>query len=83
MIEKSVEERVKNVVIEVLKVDPSRLLKGSRFIEDLGADSLDRVSLIMALEDEFKGSIGDEDAIKLTTVGEAIEFIETKMPHDA
>jgi acyl carrier protein len=70
-----IENRVKAVIKEVLKVDESRLMKESRFREDLGADSLDLVTLIMALEEEFKGTISEEDATALTTVGQSIDFI--------
>jgi acyl carrier protein len=69
------EARVKAVIKEVLKVDESRLTRETRFREDLGADSLDLVTLVMALEEEFKGSISEEDAAAMSTVGESIDFI--------
>jgi acyl carrier protein len=71
-----IEERVINVVQEVLKVDRSKLQMSSKFKEDLGADSLDQVSLIMALESEFKGSISDDDAGKMLTISDAISYIQ-------
>lgn len=72
----TIEERVINVVQEVLKVDRSKLQMNSKFKEELGADSLDQVSLIMALESEFKGSISDEDAAKMLTIGDTISYIQ-------
>jgi acyl carrier protein len=70
-----VENRVKAIIKEVLRVDESRLTRDTRFREDLGADSLDLVTLVMALEEEFKGSISEEEASAMTTVGESIDFI--------
>jgi acyl carrier protein len=75
----STEERVKNIVIELLGVDADRVVPSARFREDLEADSLDLVELIMAFEEEFGGEITDEDAQKITTVGEASEYINTHM----
>ena len=72
-------ERVKNVVEEVLKSKEDQITEQARIKEDLGADSLDTVTLLMALEDEFQGSISDEDAEKLNTVGDVVRYIETKM----
>lgn len=72
----AIEERVIKLVQEVLKVDRSKLQLTSKYKEDLGADSLDLVSLIMAFEDEFKGSISDEDAAKMLTIGDTISFLE-------
>ena len=80
MTREEVLSRISKVVIEVLKVTPEKVVPESRFKEDLGADSLDTVTLLMALEDEFKGPISDEDAAKLTTVGAATEFIAARMP---
>jgi acyl carrier protein len=74
----TVEKRVISVVKEVLRVDLSKIMPLSRIKEDLGADSLDQVSLIMALEEEFKGSISDEEAKELITVGDAVKFIQKK-----
>jgi acyl carrier protein len=75
----STEERVKNIVVELLGVDSDRVVPSARFREDLEADSLDLVELIMAFEEEFGGEITDEDAQKITTVGEAISYIGTHM----
>jgi acyl carrier protein len=75
----STEERVRNIVIDLLGVDADRVVADARFREDLEADSLDLVELIMAFEEEFGGEISDEDAQKITTVGEAVSYIETQM----
>ena len=72
-------EQVKNIIVELLAVDPSKVIKEARFREDLEADSLDLVELIMEFEDEFGGEISDEDAQKITTVGDAVQFLEEKM----
>ncbi len=72
-------EQVKNIIIELLAVDPSKVAKEARFREDLEADSLDLVELIMEFEDEFGGEISDEDAQKIVTVGDAVQFLEEKM----
>ncbi|EAT13330.1 acyl carrier protein [Bermanella marisrubri] len=71
----SIEERVKKVVCEQLGVKEEEAKGTARFVEDLGADSLDTVELVMALEEEFETEIPDEDAEKLTTVQEAIDYI--------
>jgi len=71
----SIEERVKKVVCEQLGVKEDEAKGTARFVEDLGADSLDTVELVMALEEEFETEIPDEDAEKLTTVQEAIDYI--------
>ncbi len=75
----STEERVKNIVVELLGVDDDRVIPEARFREDLEADSLDLVELIMAFEEEFGGEITDEDAQSITTVGQAVEYINTHM----
>jgi acyl carrier protein len=75
----SVEDRIKNIVVDLLGVDADRVVPAARFREDLEADSLDLVELIMAFEEEFGGEITDEDAQKITTVGEAISYINTNM----
>lgn len=72
----SPEERIKKIVIEQLGVNESQVTKEAHFIDDLGADSLDTVELVMALEEEFEGEIPDEEAEKLTTVGSAVDYIE-------
>ncbi len=72
----SVEERVKDIVAEQLGVDKEKIKKESNFVNDLGADSLDTVELVMELEEEFDISIADDAAEKIQTVGEAINHIE-------
>ena len=72
-------EDVKSIITELLDVETSEITNESRFREDLGADSLDLVELIMAFEDKFGGEISDEQAQKITTVGEAVSYIDTNM----
>lgn len=72
-------EKVKSVISEQLGVKPEEVTDGAKFVDDLGADSLDTVELVMALEEEYGVEIPDEDAEKLTTVGEAIKYIEEKI----
>jgi acyl carrier protein len=72
-------EKVKKIIIELLAVDPSKVTTEARFREDLEADSLDLVELIMEFEDEFGGEISDEDAQKIATVGDAVQFLEKNM----
>lgn len=74
----AVEDKVKSIIVEQLGVKPEEITPTASFIDDLGADSLDTVELIMALEEEFSIEIPDEDAEKLTTVGMAIKYIEQK-----
>ncbi len=71
----SVEERVKELIIEQLGVETGQVTDRAKFVEDLGADSLDTVELVMALEEEFSIEIPDEDAEKITSVGDAIKYI--------
>ncbi|BBG30726.1 MULTISPECIES: acyl carrier protein [Zymobacter] len=71
----SIEERVKKIVVEQLGVKPEEVQNNSSFTEDLGADSLDTVELVMALEEEFDTEIPDEEAEKITTVQEAIDYV--------
>jgi len=71
----SIEERVKKIVIEQLGVNEEEVKNASSFIDDLGADSLDTVELVMALEEEFGCEIPDEEAEKITTVQQAIDYI--------
>jgi acyl carrier protein len=78
----SVDQRVQNIVVELLGVKEEQVIQEARFREDLEADSLDLVELIMAFEEEFQGDISDEDAQKITTVGEAVEYIRTHMITD-
>jgi acyl carrier protein len=73
----SIQEKVKEIVVNQLGVAPEQVKEEAKFIEDLGADSLDQVELIMALEEEFGADIPDEDAEKLGTVGDAIKYIES------
>ena len=75
----STEERVKNIVVDLLGVDADRVVPAARFREDLEADSLDLVELIMAFEEEFGGEITDEDAQKITSVSEAVSYIQQNM----
>ncbi len=70
-------ERVKKIVVEHLNVDQDKVTEAASFIEDLGADSLDTVELVMAFEEEFGIEIPDEDAEKITRVKEAVEYIES------
>ena len=74
---KPVEERVKEIIVEQLGVEEDEVLPAAKFIEDLGADSLDTVELVMAFEEEFGIEIPDEDAEKITRVKEAIEYIDS------
>jgi acyl carrier protein len=78
MAEKSIEEKVKDIIVEQLGVNPEQVTPQASFIEDLGADSLDIVELVMAFEEEFGVEVPDEDAEKLQTVGDVIKYIEDK-----
>jgi acyl carrier protein len=78
----SVEERVKKIVIDQLGVEEGQVTKEAKFVEDLGADSLDTVELVMALEEEFKLEIPDTEAEKITTVGQAIDYIDAHIPKE-
>jgi acyl carrier protein len=75
----SVEERVKKIVIEQLGAKDEEVTNDASFVEDLGADSLDTVELVMALEEEFECEIPDEEAEKITTVQQAIDYIEANV----
>jgi acyl carrier protein len=68
-------DTVRGIIVELLAVDPSKVTTEARFREDLGADSLDLVELIMAFEEKFSAEISDEDAQKILTVGEAVKYI--------
>ncbi|HUV58844.1 MAG: acyl carrier protein [Proteobacteria bacterium] len=72
----SVEEKIKKIICEQLEVDEKDVIPEASFVDDLGADSLDQVELIMAMEEEFGISISDEEAEKIATVRNAIEYIE-------
>jgi acyl carrier protein len=74
-----IESRVRNIVVELLGVDEDQVVAWARFREDLEADSLDLVELIMAFEEEFNGEISDEQAQTITTVGEAVAYIHENM----
>ena len=74
-----ISERVKKIVIEHLGVDEEKVTDGASFIDDLGADSLDTVELVMAFEEEFKCEIPDDIAEKIGTVKDAVNFIEEKL----
>jgi acyl carrier protein len=76
MTQKTVEERVKEIICEQLGVEDGEVNPQAKFIEDLGADSLDTVELVMAFEEEFDLEIPDEEAEKITTVGDAIQYIK-------
>jgi len=71
-------DRVKELVVEQLGVEAEEVTEGASFVDDLGADSLDIVELVMAFEEEFDLEIPDEDAEKIQTVGHAIEYIKSK-----
>jgi len=75
----SYEDRVKEIIVEQLGVDPGEVTNEASFIDDLGADSLDTVELVMAFEEEFGLEIPDEDAEKLVTVGTAIDYLKNKI----
>jgi len=72
-------EEIKVIIIDLLGVDEDKVTREANFRDDLEADSLDLVELIMAFEDKFGGEISDEDAQKITTVGEAVDYIEVRM----
>jgi acyl carrier protein len=76
--EKSIEEKVKDIIVEQLGVNPEQVTPQASFIEDLGADSLDIVELVMAFEEEFSVEVPDEDAEKLQTVGDVINYIKER-----
>ena len=76
--EKSIEEKVKDIIVEQLGVNPEQVTPQASFIEDLGADSLDIVELVMAFEEEFGVEVPDEDAEKLQTVGDVINYIKER-----
>jgi len=78
----SIEERVKKIITEQLGVDLEQVTNDASFVDDLGADSLDTVELVMALEEEFDCEIPDEDAEKITTVQQAIDYIKAHVEEE-
>ncbi len=78
----SIEEQVKSIVAEQLGVKEDEVTNDASFVDDLGADSLDTVELVMALEEEFETEIPDEDAEKITTVQQAIDFVSASSKKD-
>ena len=78
----SIEERVKKIITEQLGVTLEQVTNDASFVEDLGADSLDTVELVMALEEEFDCEIPDEDAEKITTVQQAIDYIKAHVEEE-
>lgn len=79
MDEKTIEAKVKEIIVEQLRVEPDQVKPEAQFVNDLGADSLDTVELIMALETAFNIEISDEQAEKIKTVGEALEHIKSQV----
>ena len=73
-----IQDQVKKIVVDHLGIDESKVTPESKFIDDLGADSLDTVELVMAFEEEFGSEISDNEAEKILTVGDAIKFIENQ-----
>lgn len=82
MSENSIEEKVKDIIVEQLGVNPEQVNPEAKFIEDLGADSLDTVELVMAFEEEFSIEVPDEEAEKLQTVGDVIRYVEGNQNND-
>ena len=78
MADASIEDKVKNIIVEQLGVSEDQVKSEAKFVEDLGADSLDTVELVMAFEEEFDITVPDEDAEKLTSVGEVVSYIEAQ-----
>ena len=74
----TVDERLRSIIVDQLGVDPEKVVANASFVNDLGADSLDTVELVMAFEEEFGAEIPDEDAEKLQTVGDAIKYVTEK-----
>ncbi len=74
----ALEDKVKEIIVEQLGVNADQVVEGASFIEDLGADSLDTVELVMAFEEEFGAEIPDEDAEKMTSVGGVISYLKEK-----
>jgi acyl carrier protein len=74
-----IDERVKKIIVEQLGVEENKVVPEASFVEDLGADSLDNVELVMALEEQFDTEIPDEDAQKILTVRDAIEYVSSRV----
>ena len=74
-----IEERVKKIIVEQLGVSADEVTEGASFVDDLGADSLDTVELVMALEEEFECEIPDEEAENITTVKQAIDYVNNNL----
>ena len=79
MASEGVEQKVREIIAEQLGISEEEILRGSTFLEDLGADSLDIVELLMALEEEFSLEIPDEDAEKMRAVGDVVDYLDAKM----
>ena len=79
----SIEDRVKEIVIQQLSVKPEDIKLEASFVDDLGADSLDTVELVMALEEEFDIEIQDDEAEKIATIQQAIDFVTERAPSEA
>jgi acyl carrier protein len=79
MSDKSVEDRVKDIIVDQLGVNADQVVTEAKFIEDLGADSLDTVELVMAFEEEFGIEVPDEEAEKLTSVGSVVSYISANV----
>ncbi len=73
-----IESRVRDIIVNELGVEPTKVTSEASFVEDLGADSLDTVELVMAFEEEFGIEIPDEDAEKMETVGDAVKYLQAK-----
>jgi acyl carrier protein len=78
----NIEEKVRNIVCDQLAVEPEKVTMTASFIDDLGADSLDIVELVMTMEEEFDLEIPDEEAEKLRVVGDVVKYISTKSPKE-
>ena len=79
MAEKTIEQRVKDIIVEQLGVNADQVTPDAKFIEDLGADSLDIVELVMAMEETFDIEIPDEDAEKIQTIGDAVAYLRDRL----
>lgn len=75
-------EKIKDIIVDLLGVEPEKVTLDADFREDLGADSLDLVELIMEFEDSFGGTISDDEAQQIETVGQAVEYVKERMPAD-